>query len=88
MATRQLSCVATPRLRVPLSVMLNQQPIESCPLMGQVGKPPNQSLGLLIIVPKLGVPKPLLQPEALLDGFIKFPPKPLALLTGFAQHLA
>jgi hypothetical protein len=28
-------------------------------------------------VPNLGVPKPLLQPETLVDGFIKLPPKSL-----------
>jgi len=68
--------------------MLNQQPIESHPLIRQVSKPPSQSFDQFVILTIFGVPKPLLQPECLLDGFIKLPPKPLALLAGFAQHIA
>jgi hypothetical protein len=65
--------------------MLHQQPVESHPLVRQVCKPPSQNLHLIVILPKLGVPKPFFQPETLVDDFIKLPPKPLALMAGFAQ---
>jgi hypothetical protein len=62
-----------------LSAMLNRQPVESKHLVGQVCKAHAQSLHLLVILPNLGMPKPLLQAEGLLDGFIKLPPKTFAL---------
>jgi hypothetical protein len=64
--------------------MFNQQPIESRHLVGQIRKPASQLLHLIVILPKLGVPKLLLQSEGLQDGFIKLPPKPLTLIAGFA----
>src|SRR6266849_4146088 len=74
----------TPCLWVSLSLMLSQQPVESHPLIRQVSKSHSQSFRQCVILTILGVPKPLLQPEGLLDSFIKLPSQPLALLAGFA----
>jgi len=71
-----------------LRFMLNQQPVESHPLVRQVSKTHSQIFRQCVIVTIFGMPKPLLHQEGLLDDFIKLPPKLLALLAGFAQHLA
>ena len=69
-----------------LSLMLNQQRVESHPLVRKVSKTYSQIFRQCVIVTIFGKPKPLLHPEALLDDFIKLPQKPLALLAGIAQH--
>ena len=53
----------TPHLWVTLSLMLNQQPVESYPLIRQVSKAHGQSFRQCVIVTIFGLPKPLLHAE-------------------------
>jgi hypothetical protein len=50
--------------------MLNQQPVESHPLVRQVSKTHSQIFRQCVIVTIFGMPKPLLHQEGLLDDFI------------------
>jgi hypothetical protein len=64
--------------------MLNQQPVESKDHVGQVCKPPAQSLHLLVILTILGVPKPRTVRE---EGFTISADRPSMLSASVAAAL-